>query len=443
MRNLNLLASSKLVRLLFIMLMFGTQLPITAQTLKLTKPEDVGLSSERLQKVHEAVQRHIDAGDIPGAVVLVARNGHVVYLDPQGVTDSDTKKPVQKDTAYWVASMTKPMVATCIMMLMEEGKLRLNDPVYRYIPEFKTTKVRVRKPGSPPLPTTLTGGGDASGYYDESQYYDFVPADRDITIRHLLTHTSGLMTIGVQNAAAPTPQPAQSIATWAAKLASTPTDFQPGTNWAYSNVAGFDVLARVVEVVSGMPFEQFIKQRLFEPLGMNNTSFYPIRPELKQRLATVTLRKTANGFEGGPDPIYINYVSGAAGSVSTVEDYWRFAEMLLNGGQSNGKRLLKPETVTMMTSNEVGDLFPGTSSGARYQKYGPRGMGFGFGVVTVTDAEAAGAAVSTGSFGWDGQGTTRFWVIPKEKMVVVMLVRPNGTLIHRDVEEAVMQSVVR
>ena len=236
-----------------------------------SKPEEVGLSSERLQRVHEAMQRHVDAKDVSGVVTLVARKGRIAHFEAQGVMDIESKKPMPKDGIFRLASMSKPITGAAVLMLVEEGKIRLNDPVSRFIPEFKNlNKVAVPKPGAAggrrrwraPAAAPAAGGRGAA-----PPEFDIVSATREITIRDLLTHGSGLMSGGLGDSAAPPRAPTDTLATYIPKLASVPLDFQPGTLWRYSGQAGFEVLSRVIEVVSGQTFEQFLKQRLFDPLA--------------------------------------------------------------------------------------------------------------------------------------------------------------------------------
>ncbi len=384
-------------------------------------PELVGMSKERLHRVNDAVQRYIDEGKLAGAVTRGARKGHVVHFEAQGLMDIESKKPMRKDTLFRMASTTKPVTAVAVLMLMEEGKLRLNDPVSRFIPEFKTMKVAVPKAGS--------------------QDIDLVPAEREITLHDLLTHTSGLGSGGagakammkVMQGGKPTDTLADAIPRWAA----VPLDFQPGTQWRYSGGAAFDILGRVVEIASGLTFDQFLRQRLFEPLGMKDT-FFAVPDDRRERLATI-YRGTPKGLEKLPLPTFFNrpnYFSGAGGLTSTAADFARFAQMLLGGGQLNGRRLLGPRTVELMGSNHVGTLFSGQLG--RPQK----GIGFGFGVEVVQDAVQAGWQRSNGSFGWDGAFGTIFWVDPKEKMIAVLMIQKPGRDIYRDFETAIRQAII-
>jgi len=400
-------------------------LPLAAQS---AKPESVGLSGERLARVHDAMQRHIDAHDVSGSVTVVARNGQVVWFDAQGLMDMEAKKPMQKDATFRVFSMSKPICGAAILMLLEEGKVRLNDPVSKFIPEFKGSKVAVSLDRLPNTPAS-----------DTPKYYT-IPATREITVQDLLTHVSGLASGG----------PAsgyelrglidmvghETLAGMMPKLAASPLDFQPGSRWSYSALAGFDTLGRIVEVASGMSFDQFLKQRIFTPLGMKTTAFHPG----DERWSSVVrayhrsegrLTKTEN-----PNRLQSKtYFSGAGGLVSTAEEYAQFALMLSAGGQLNGKRLLSPKTVELMSSVFVPDTLPGRAPG----------RGFGLSVEVVNDPVAAGRRVSNGSFGWDGAYGTHFWVDPKEKLIGIMMIQTDNPdrQVDRDFENAVMQAIVQ
>ncbi|MGA2134240.1 MAG: serine hydrolase domain-containing protein, partial [Bryobacteraceae bacterium] len=221
--------------------------PVTAGPIPQGKPEDAGMSSARLRRVHEAIQRHIDAGEISGAVTLVARRGRVVHFEAHGLMDIESKRPMQTDAIFRIASMSKPITGVAAMMMLEEGKLRLNDLVSKYLPEFKNPKVAVAR--------------------SNSESY-VIPADRELTIRDLLTHTNGLMTGGIGSKSGP-PRPVEgdTLATYAPRLGTVPLDFQPGTQWAYSGLAAPDTLSRIIEIVSGEPYDEFLRTRLFAPLG--------------------------------------------------------------------------------------------------------------------------------------------------------------------------------
>jgi len=400
-------------------------LPVAGATLPVAKPEEAGLSSERLQRIHQMIQRRIDAGDIAGAVTLVARNGRVAHFEAHGLMDIATRKPMAKDAIFRIASMSKPITGVALMMLVEEGKVRLTDPVSKFIPEFKELNVAVPKP--------LGGARGAAGAAPAAPQFYTVPAEREITIRDLLTHTSGLVsgTISTAEAAKAARKPNEKLADYIPRLGTVPLEFQPGSRWSYSPGAGFDTLGRIVEIVSGQSFDQFLRQRVFEPLGMKDT-FFSITEDRIPRVATVYQRTAANGLQKQNDPGPTPYFSGAGGLRSTAEDYASFAQMLVNGGQLNGKRLLSPRTVELMGSLYVPDTLQGR----------PRGEGFGLSVRVVSDAVARLTPLSNGSFGWSGAQGTHFWVDPKNKMIAVYMVQTSNNEIQRDFENAVMQAIV-
>ncbi len=409
----------------------AVSLPLAAAGLPAGKPEDSGMSAERLQRIHQAVQRHIDAGEISGAVTLVARNGRIVHFEAHGLMDLESKKPMAKDAIFRIASMTKPITGVAVMMMVEEGKIRLTDPVSKFIPEFKDTKVAMARDTISPRPAGGRGG--------QPDFY-LVPAYREITIRDLLTHTSGLMSggIGAREAAKSTPKsPDETLATYVPRLGAVALDFQPGTAWAYSGAAGPEVLGRIVEIVSGLPYDRFLRTRIFEPLGMNDTFFYP-PDDRRPRLVTLYSR-SPNGLQKNPnqDGFSSRTFFGAGGSLmSTAEDYAQFAQMLLNGGQLNGQRLLSPTTVRLMASNHVGDMFNGKLGRPAH------GMGYGLLLGIVEEPVASGLRVSPGTFGWDGAYGTQAWIDPKEKMVSIVMIQTQVVGVQRDFDNAVLQSIV-
>jgi CubicO group peptidase (beta-lactamase class C family) len=387
---------------------------LTAASLPSTKPEDVGLSTERLRQIHAMVQRHIDAGDITGAVMFVARKGQIAYLEAQGTMDLETKKPMTRDSVFRMASMTKPVIGTAIMMMLEEGKLELGDPVSKFIPEFKDLKVGVlqeagRGPGNPP------------------KFYT-VPADRPITIKDLLTHTSGLSSgpMGQGEVAKIRRKPEETLADYVPRLGSTPLEFQPGSHWMYSPSDGFDVLARIVEVASGIRLDRFLKQRIFDPLDMPDTSHYPTDAQMA-RLVTV-YQKNADGLKKNENSLAMSskvYFAGGGGLVSTVDDYSHFAQMLANGGELNGRRLLSPVHIPY--------TLPGRTLGE----------GYGLSVRVMQDAIVGNHRVSDGSFGWSGAYGTHFWIDPKEELVAVMMIQTPIREMRPEFENAVMQAIIK
>jgi CubicO group peptidase (beta-lactamase class C family) len=400
-------------------------LPLAAASIQATKPEDVGLSSDRLQRIHQTIQRHIDGHDIIGAVTLVARKGRIAHFEAHGLMDQESKKAMGKDSLFWIASMSKPITGVAILILLEEGKVRLNDPVSKFIPEFKGMKVAVmqEKP--------VAAAGTPPAFYT-------VPAGREITIQDLLTHVSGLVSGGAASGAEVAKvarKPGEKLADYIPRLGTTPLDFQPGSQWSYSPGAAFDTLGRIVEIISDQGFDQFLRQRIFEPLGMADTFFHPAAES--QSRVPVTYHHADNLLR----PVDMQarlanttYFSGAGGLMTDAADYVQFGQRQLDGGQLNGKRLLSPRTIDLMSSVFAPDTLPGRA----------RGRGFGLSVQVVSDPVAAGYRVSAGSFGWDGVFGTHFWVDPKEKVVGILMIQtdnPNRQL-DRDFENAVMQAIV-
>jgi CubicO group peptidase (beta-lactamase class C family) len=363
-----------------------------------------GFSTARLRRIGPAMQAHIDEGKIPGLSVLLARRGKVAYAECFGKRD-DPDVPMTEDTIFWIASMTKPVASVAVLQLYEEGHFQLNDPVSRYIPEFKDTQVYVE------------GEGDGLVLADR---------ERPISIWHLLTHTSGLhypwgiapaLLALLQEAKLDNPQ--DTLQDFVKKLAKLPLSFQPGTSWAYSQ--SYDVLGYLVEVISGMPFDAFLEQRICGPLGMPDTGFH-VPPEKIERFAA-RYEVSQEGFELVESPASSRKATptlrpgGGGGLVSTVPDYARFCQMLLNGGELDGVRLLGRKTVDLMTMNHLSP--PVESAFASRPSIDPyywKGHGYGLGVrvlLSPTETEIVG---SVGSYGWSGVYNTYFWVDPCEEL---------------------------
>ena len=409
---------------------FAAALPSLAASVQAAKPEQIGFSTERLARIHDMVQRHIDAHDISGAVTLVARNGKVAHFEAHGLANIESKKPMSKDSLFWIMSMTKPVVGTSVLMMMEEGKLRLTDPVSKFIPEFKGMKVAViqDRPAGAPAPAQ----GTPPLFYT-------VPAARELTIQDLLTHVNGLNTGGPASNAEVAKialKAGEKLSDYIPRLATTPLDFQPGTRWQYSATAAWDTLERVIEVITGEPFDRFARERIFDPIGMKDTGFVA-SPEQLQRIATQYRGANGTFTKVDTNPIWLNsaaYFSGGGGLMSSTEDYLQFGQMLANRGELNGKRLLAPKTVDLMSSVFVPDTLPGRA----------KGRGFGLSVQVITDPIAANTPISKGSFGWDGAFGTHFWVDPKEKIVGLFMIQaagPNRSM-NPDFENAVMQALI-
>src|SRR6266851_2345051 len=317
---------------------------LVAASLPKSSPEEVGLSADRLKRVHALVERYIDKGEIAGAVSLVARRGRVAHFEAQGVMDLDTKKPMRTDVIFRLASMTKPVTSLAVMMLHEEGHFLLEDPVSKFLPEFKNPKVAIAN-----TPNERQTAG-----------YRLVPAEREITIRHLLTHSAGL----ASGSGGPTlalvkslsRKPEDVLADHIRKLAELPLNFQPGAAWEYGPAT--DVLGRLVEVVSGQSLDAFFRERILGRLGMNDTWFYLPQDRIP-RLATA-YTKQGDALKKltalGPANPAGRFFSGAGGLAGTAEDYFRLCQLLLNGGQLDGTRLVSRKTIEMMTANQIGRL---------------------------------------------------------------------------------------
>ncbi len=400
------------------------------------KPEDVGMSSERLQRVNDVIKASIGAGQITGAVTMVSRKGHIAHFEAQGLMDVEAKTPMRKDAIFRMASMSKPVTGVAILILMEEGKLRLTDPVSRFIPEFKNPKVAILK-------TTSGARGAAPatpGQPPPAPEIYTVPAERELTIRDLMTHTNGLETggPGSREGARISPRNTSSnLAAYVPTLGAVPLDFQPGSKWQYSALSGIETLGRIVEITSGMTFDQFLQKRMFEPLGMKDTAFFPTDDRMP-RVVTLYERRPPAPLTRTDTPAWLatkTLFSGGGGLWSTAEDYMQFGQMLVNGGQLNGKRLLSPRTVDLMGSNHVGDLYTGIGQQLK-------GMGFGLTVEVVMDGVSANRRESNGSFGWDGAFGTHFWVDRKEQLVGLLMVQESNGQLMRDFENAVMQAIV-
>ena len=388
-----------------------------AQELPSAKPEAVGLSSERLERIGSVVQSNIADKRIAGAVTLVARRGRIAWFKAQGMADREAGKPMAPDSMFRICSMTKPITSLAVMMLYEEGHFLLDDPVSKYLPEFKNPKVLVKPATGEPYT---------------------IPAAREITIRDLLRHTSGItyhwnsdlgpMYKGANVAHGLLPYDG-TIEDSVKRLAALPLLFNPGDKWEYS--LSVDVLGRLVEVVSGKPLDQFFRTRIFEPLGMKDTYFFPPDNKL-ERLATAYTYYADKGLNRFPDTpitdgsfIYSadypyhgakKLFSGGAGLVSTAMDYLRFCQMMLDGGKVGSTRLVSRKSVELMTGDQLGSI------------KSDFGFGLGFGVEGVkAPLTELGSA---GEYSWGGFFYTAFTIDPKEQMIVIFMAQlhPTGDL---------------
>jgi CubicO group peptidase (beta-lactamase class C family) len=414
------------IRLAVVLALATLSLAVNAADIPMAAPAEVGMSAEGLHAIDVLMQKHIDAGDIQGAVTVVARRGKVVHFEAYGFLDAENHIPMPKDAIFRMASSTKPVLGVAAMMMIEQGLLRADDPVSKYIPEFRHMQVAVLKePADQDIsPMTVPRG--------EVPPHRLVPAAREITIHDLLTHTSGLGSGGLGSAVADRPrrQPDDTLATVIPTYASMPLDFQPGSRWSYSAGTGLDVVARIVEIVSGTPFDVFLQQRIFEPLGMRDSYFNV--PEAKQsRRVVIKGRNLAAGGGGG----VTKYFSASGGLSSTAEDYLRFEQMLIHGGQLFGHSIISPVSVTAMSSNQVGDLYTGL-----YRNQ--QGVGFGYTVAVTLDEKIAGAVRREGAFGWGGAFGTRSWSDPKQELTAVLMLQQPHRETQAEFEQAVRGAVI-
>jgi len=395
-------ARSFFSRLITLAILLSLAVCSFAQEIPKAKPESVGMSSQRLAQLSETLDSYAKDGRLAGGVAMVLRRGKVAYLHAFGQRDREANSPMAEDTIFRIASQTKALTSVGVMILQEDGKLLISDPVSKYMPEFANTTVAVPK----------DGGG-----------YDVVKATRQITIRDLLTHTSGL---SYGTGPAKDKWEAAKITGWyfadrdepvgetVKRMATLPMDAQPGEKYIYGY--SVDVLGAMIEKVSGQTLDEFFAKRIIEPLGMKDTSFY-LPPAKASRFAAVYSAKDGK-LERAPDPgvgagqgAYLNgprkSFSGGAGLLSTARDYARFLQMMANGGELDGKRIISRKTVELMTTDHL-----------RTIPYNP-GQGFGLGFSIIKEVGANGAPGSIGEFGWGGAYHSNYWVDPKEQLVVV------------------------
>ena len=392
----------------------GAEIPVA-------EPESVGMSSERLLRIDAAMQRHIDAGNIQGAVTAVARRGKVVHFKAHGLMDVEAERPMSRDAIFIMMSSTKPVLGVAAMMMIEEGLIRPDDPVSKYIPEFADMKVAVLKDPA---------DEDISPFRVDRRNppeHRLVPAETPITIKHLLTHTSGLASGGLGTAHS---RPAErgTLASYIPTLGAMALDFQPGSRWAYSGGTGLDVVARIIEIVSGMPYDEFVQTRIFDPLDMTDTH-YNLPASKASRRVVIQGRDLSRWNRE------TTYFSGSYGLSSTARDYLHFEQMLANGGELFGNRLLGSRSVEWMASNHLGDLYRGFTQNAK-------GQGFGYTVAVVLDPIDAGSRRSAGAFGWGGAFGTRSWTDPAEELAGVLMLQQPHPGAQYDFENAVRQAII-
>ena len=386
---------------------------------KTVRPEDAGFSSERIARITHFFQSEVDKGAIPGAVVIVARNGKVAYHQAVGYQDREKKTPMKLDAIFRIYSMTKPIATVAVMMLAEEGKIDLLAPASQYLPELKDLKVGVEKTDPATGKTVLS----------------LEPTQRPMTVQDLLRHTSGFVYGPLGNSLvyqayneADFFDRGRTLEELVTKLSKLPLAHQPGSTWEYG--MSVEVLGRIVEVVSGMPFDRFIEERITKPLGMHDTAFYLDASQAAR--ATEPQVDSATGKRPEYDNIEdytkekVKLFSGGNGMLSTAPDYARFCQMLVNGGELDGVRFLSPKTLAVMTSDQI----PQGAERVVMRQVVPdlvplpeMGQGFGLGFAVRTDVGHTPISGSVGDYFWAGAAGTYFWVDPQEKMYVVMMLQ--------------------
>ena len=400
--------------------------------MNIVSPESVGFSSKRLSRVNRFMQSYIDGGKLASGLTMLARRGEVFHFQPYGVLDFESGAPVERDTIFRFYSMTKPITSVAVMMLYEEGHFSLDDPVGKFIPELASLKL-------------FDGMGETG--------MRFVAQERPITIRHLLTHTAGLSygfhqdsPVETMYRAADVTNPDSTLQEMAEKLGSLPLVNQPGTKWRYS--VATDVLGYLVQVVSGQPFDEFLRERIFAPLGMPDTAFYAPEEKL-HRVATVYTARNG-GIAPANDVLVGRFTrphtlfSGGGGLVSTASDYMRFCQMLLNGGILGDARLLAPKTVEMMRSNHLTDDMRPFAVG-QSNASDTKGCGFGLGFRVVMDIAQHGIIGSNGIYSWGGAASTVFWIDPAEELIAILLTQfmPSSYYpLRREFQIATYQAMV-
>ncbi|MEE8399366.1 MAG: serine hydrolase domain-containing protein [Desulfobacterales bacterium] len=397
------------------------------------RPEDVGLSSDRLARIApHLLQSYIDPKKISGAITLIARRGEIAYFSPVGMMDLEREKPMAEDTIVRIYSMTKPITSVALMMLYEKGLFALHDPVEKFIPEWRN--LRVFASGN--LPDFLT-----------------VPPSRPMNNQDLFTHTSGLTYGFMERTNVDAAYRKCEIGTGTLKkmiddLAGLPLEFSPGTHWNYS--VATDVLGYLVEVISGMPFDEYLRTQILGPLKMVDTGF-DVPPEKVERFAANYTRRPDKTLMLMDDPeksLYTKkttFFSGGGGLVSTASDYYRFCQMMLNGGVLDGVRILGRKTAEFMTMNhlpEDRDMASMTTS--TFTQIENPGVGFGLGFAVNIDIPASGVVGSVGEHSWGGAASTAFWIDPMEDLIVIFLTQfmPDGTFNFRGQLKSIIASAL-
>lgn len=395
--------------LVCVIAVFGFSSPLTADNLSYDNPEAVSMSSERLMRITPVINQYVDDGELVGVVSMIARRGEIVHFDAYGELNKESSQPLARDSIFRIYSMTKPITTLAVMMLYEEGKLQLTDPVARHLPEFQN--VRVAGPGG-----------------------SLVQPERPMTVQMLMTHSSGL-TYGVFGDTLVDRQyrdanvmAAPDLDTFIDRLGQIPLQYQPGTRFHYS--VATDVLGALVEAVSGMTLGEFFRTRIFEPLQMHDTFFEVPADKLARFGTNHTFNPQTGELEVSDRPEGSNFVnrrtfeSGGGGLLSTAEDYMRFSQMVLNGGELDGQRIIGNKTLEYMTRNHLPGIFG--ANGVHNPQELPgfaRGTGFGLGFAVVDDQTAAGGVGSDGEYYWGGAAGTIFWIDPEEELIGIVMIQ--------------------
>lgn len=390
------------------------------------QPEELGFSSERLERINDFMERYVEEGKVAGFITLVARRGRIAFFDKYGYQDLASKTQMQDDTIFRIYSMSKPITSVAFMMLFERGLVRLEDPVSKYIPAFKEAKVYEK-------------GGK------------FVELEREITIHDLMRHTAGLSYGGIEESKIPADkfydqanlfQSNINLKEMVQRIASLPLAYQPRSVWHYS--VATDVIGHLIEIIAEQALDEFLDEKIFSPLAMVDTGFR-VPSDKSERFSTLFGTMGKGDLEIldeviGGDYFNVSLFLGGSGLVSTTSDYLRFAQMLLNEGELEGVRLLGPKTIQYMTMNHVPlDLLP-ISMGEPWP-----GFGFGLGVSVMLDPAQAGMMGSPGLFGWGGWANTHFWIDKKEKLIGILMLQyiPSGTYpVTNDFRTAVYQAIM-
>lgn len=454
-KNYQSTRASMLSLLLLTTLSFST----LAKDIPSRKPSKEGISQQRLDKLTAHMNQAVEDGTMVGGLGMIARNGKVVYSETYGQSDREANKPMKEDTLFRIYSMSKPITSVALMMLYEEGKFFLNDPISMYIPELANLELAISTADGE---TTMVSDGTSSktvGEGDASKVGQTRQPKRQPTVRDLMLHTAGLSYGFFGNTEvdqqyrknAVLANPKGDLQAFVTKLGKIPLQYEPGTKWHYS--VSVDVQGRLVEVLSGMRFGEFLEKRIFQPLDMQDTSFVVPNNKLDRLAQIYSPKGMGNGSDAflnntkssqlvvSPPQTNASFLEGAAfesgggGLVSSAMDYLKFSQMMLNGGELNGVRILSPKTVELMTLNHLGEMPMGADN---------PGIGFGLGFGVALDVGNIGEIGSVGEFAWGGAAGTKFWIDPVEKLIGIFMVQsiPHKTRLGKEFKILTYQSIV-